>query len=1169
MCHTPLSMIQIHLFGAPYVEFVGQPILVQRHTARSLLFYLAAQNKPVSRSHLLAIFWPDFSEEKARIALSDIVGKLRRDLPDPSIVQTSPKLITLDLEKVWVDYLAFSDSMKLFSGSVASHEPLGVRQAQVVRDALGLWGGQEIFFGYDFGKWDWLERWRTEQNSAILYRILPALQRLVQYEIENGNHEDALNWLFMALRADEYDEACHKQILEIYLNAGMQFQARQYYESLPRQLELDSAEDLSLELQQLKPRIYKTTPVNTSAQNDLWPVKLSAQISFIGQGEILREMAKFWNVGGAVLLLGEAGSGKTRLAQEVFRRVSPSPRLLIGSCQAIETNMPLSPWVTMLRQAVRQDEWQALDGVWAQALIVPFPELVNLHPEWGQASKIKHDISRAVLIEAIHQLLLLLAEDGPLFLFLDDTQWADETTLAVISYLFNQQFFTHRRGLLVMAARLEDRNPVLDKLLSSPTLQRVRQFELRSLDMEEVNEMAWAVLNYRLPDMFLERLDQDTGGNPFFLLEILQSIHDNSNLISHEQAEHLPLPKSIHDLIQQRLHTLDDDSLEILSTGAVLGSKFSLDLLEKATHFFPQVVVCSVEKLEKARLLQHIDADTPIYGFPHEKIRESLLIGMSLARKRFYHQNIAMALEQYLGEQVAPQAASLAYHYEQAGNIVKAFEYWALTGRHAHRLASFHESLNAFDRAERLISRAPALTDQDLYSLYSIWNDALFQSDQPAGLKRVNQSLLVLGQERQSPLLIGTALSGMSDAYMAENNFEAALQSVEEGLAYVQKSQNDYEMVRTLDRIGVYNYMLNRLPESQCYFQKSIKISRDSIDSLMVFQRSSTYYQLAITSTLSGNPKQGLDYAQKNLEDAIRAYHPYGQVLAYSVMGLAHYISGNFIAGREACRKGMEFEHIQAWRMMGYISSYHGMNAVEMGLLDEAWRYGQNAIEIGRKQGHGEVIGLGYKAIGDLYLRLGATTNALNAFQQGINASGEHFVALENMHRYGYLLYLQGQHALGREYLQRALDISAQNGLWSIHFLGLVHQLEILFAEAQWQEFQEIAQWFAQESLKRLGTDITRFTIQRLNLKSAFQTGQMQTAIAIAEEILPWYSAQNMPWRQLECLRILRESQKALGLDSAPTSATIHTILQHIEQNLSTAPLKNHWQNFKEQILQP
>ena len=1162
-------MMQIHLFGAPYVEFAGQPILIQRHAARALLFYLAAQGKPVSRNHLCGVFWPDSPDEKARAALRDMMGKLRHDLPDPGILQTSPELVSLNPEKAWVDYLEFNELIKsfFFASTSSVHEKLTPSLAQNTKDALSLWGGQEIFQGYDLSKWDYLERWRTEQNSTITYRILPALHSLVEYEIANGNLEDALRWLFLALRADEYDETCHEKIIEIYLDTGMQFQARQYYENLLKKFDLASDEDLSPGLKRLTARIYKTSPINLPTHNDLWPVKLSAQIPFIGQDEILRELTKTWNTGGAVLLLGEAGSGKTRLTQEAFRRINPTPRLLIGSCQAIESNMPLAPWVRLLRHAVRQDEWQTLETIWVQALAVPFPELATLRPELSLKPKNKHETSRAVLIEAIHQLLLRMAKDGPLFVFLDDTQWADETTLAVVSYLLNHQFFARRRGLLVMASRIEERNSLLDKLLASPTLQRTRQFELRSLELGEVGEMAHAVLNYQLPDMLLERLDQDTGGNPFFLLEILQSLRDENTPVDHEQAKHLPLPKSVHDLIQQRLRILDRDTLEILSTGAVLGSQFSVDLLEKASHFFPQIVSQAVEQLEKSRLLQPINPETVTYGFPHEKIRESLLIAMSPARKRFYHQNIARALEQDLGEQAAPQAATLAYHYEQAGNILKAFEFWAMAGRHAHRLASFHESLNAFDCAERLIARAPGLSEQDVYSLYSIWNDALFQSDQPEALKRVNQSLLALGEERQSPLLIGTALSGMSDAYMAENNFEAALKSVEQGLVYVEKSQNDYEMVRTLDRIGVYNYMLNHLEESQPYFQKSLDISRDSIDSLMVFQRCATYYQLALTSTLSGNPLAGLEYAQKNIEDAIRAYHPYGQVLAYSVMGLANYTIGNFEAGLDACRKGMDFEHIQAWRMMGYISSYYAMSAVEMGLLGEAWLHGQNAIELGRKHGHGEIVGLGCKAIGDIYLHLGANTKALASYQQGMNAAGDHFVALENMHHYGYLLYRQGQTTLGTEYLKRALDLSAQGKLWSIHFLGVIHELEILSNEKQAERFEERASWFRQQAIERLGFDITQTTIDRLKLYEAVKTKDMQAAFQLAEKILPWYQQKKMLWRELECLCAIRNAKQSLGLDTTPEKDHIQQRTRFVEENLGTAPIQTCWQHFVEQNL--
>jgi DNA-binding SARP family transcriptional activator len=1163
-------MLKIHIFGAPRIFNNDLPVIIKRRQARTLFFYLAAQGRPQSRLALASLFWPDMPESKARAKLNDLLGKIRKDVPN-GILQKTHDTASLDWGKIEVDFLEYNRLLVDVGGTgnrIPDADRLTVNQYNAMKAIVNLWGGDEFFAGYNMPNIDGLERWRIQAASEAANRLLSVLERLADYDQRNGQMENAIHWLSLAIRMDEYNEEWRARIIEIYLKAGKLSLAKKYYEAAQDFWEVEMESDPPERLLSLAEKIYKPQTESHSEASHEWPIKASVQLPFIGHQDALQTLLHLWHRGEAVLVLGESGSGKTRLVQEVFQRIRPAPYLMIGSCQKLEANQPFAPWASMLRNFVPQETWRKLDDIWIQALTPLLPELAALRQDIFPAFIEAREFSRSVLVEAIHQTLNLLACEKPIFIFLDDTQWADESSLAVVSHLLSHQFFKQNERILIMASRFEERNPLLDTLLATNSSGHIGQVELAVLKLEEIGEIACYMLGQAVSPSFVERLDQDTGGNPLFLLEILQSLLENGLPENLENIDSLPLPHSVHQLLQHRLNALPDEAREVINTAAFLGSHFTLETIEESTLSTPDIVQKAVDTLEKVRLLQSIPADVPTYGFPHEKIRESILVDISPARKRFFHQNIARALEKKIGEQqLSPQSATIAYHYERAGDLSKAFKFWLQAGRYAHCLASLHESVTAFERAERLIARVPEISEQALYHLYSTWNDVLFQNDNPVSIKRINKALLLLGQERQSPLLIGTALSSLSNAYMAENNFQEALKNAQDGLEYVRQSGNAYEIARTLDRIGVYLYMLNQLPASQPFFQQSLEISRDSIDSLMVFQRCGTYYQLAITATLGGNPHQGLAYAQKALEDAIRSYHPYGQVLAYSVMGLSHYLIGNLGEGRQACQKGMAFEHIQAWRMLGYISSYYAMNAVEAGFLDEAWQYGQKAIEIGCQQGHGEVAGLGYKAIGDMYFRLGAHDQAIKSYKQGIDAAGQHFVALENMHRYGYLLYLQGQTALGREYLKNALDLSAQGGLWSIHSLARIHDFEILSAEAALEQLDKRAQWLRQQSNSQMGQDVADFTLLRLRLIRAFEAGDFQAVIDFSKLISSSFPSKTL-WRELEILRMIRIAKQALGQDVSAESERISTLIQHVETHIGAAPVAEAWQNCKERILQ-
>ncbi len=154
------------------------------------------------------------------------------------------------------------------------------------------------------------------------------------------------------------------------------------------------------------------------------------------------------------------------------------------------------------------------------------------------------------------------------------------------------------------------------------------------------------------------------------------------------------------------------------------------------------------------------------------------MFDISPARKRLLHAKIAGTLEQYLGDHTEIQAAWIANHYQASGNLLKAFEFWIQAAQHAYSLFSIQEATDAFSNAERIIPREPGLSEDQLYQLYASWTDMAFENDNQETLFRINETLLSLGRDRNSDLLIGTAYDGLSDAYFTSNQFEKGLQFV-------------------------------------------------------------------------------------------------------------------------------------------------------------------------------------------------------------------------------------------------------------------------------------------------------------------------------------------------------------------------------------------------------
>jgi len=252
--------------------------------------------------------------------------------------------------------------------------------------------------------------------------------------------------------------------------------------------------------------------------------------------------------------------------------------------------------------------------------------------------------------------------------------------------------------------------------------------------------------------------------------------------------------------------------------------------------------------------------------------------------------------------------------------------------------------------------------------------------------------------------------------------------------------------------------------------------------------------------------------------------------------------------------------------MYGYLCSYAGMSEVELGLLGEAWEHAQKAIEIGRRQGHGEIVGLGFRVLGDLYLRLDAIAQANDAYQQGLAAAGQHFVSLELMYRFGYTQLLLGQE-LGRHYLLQAVTMAAQIEMGAIAMLGVVQELSMYLLAGEQDLFETRAAWLREQVIKRTRRDVAGFLVNRIMADAAFKKSDYRQAYTLAQDSVEWYRGTQDVWNELRLLWIMEQSGQKLMIEAQyPLRLRMTEIINKIASSLRNAPLQAEWQGFREKM---
>ncbi len=1162
-------MLSIRLLGPPLIEYDGQPLRIQRRIPRALLFYLAAVGGPVGRGELLFLFWPEENEEKAREHLRDNLAKLRAALPDPSLVQTSPETVGLDFSRLTVDVLEFRRLTEQ-AGPLTRKPPAGARLSAsayyALSEAVRLWRSPNFMAGADLSISPPFDEWLSRTDHTLQLTYQRALERLAEQEIAAGNHEKAIEWLRRALELDPYNEDLHHQLISLLIESGARNEALLHLTALKNLLDRELGMPPSEKILGLERRLNKLAAPATGPLKAVWPLRPTVQAPFVGQSQNLERLQNAYRRGGGVLIFGEAGAGKTRLVQEFYQRLPSTPRLLIGACRPTESNLPFQPWIELLRHSLSRKEWLQLPVTWASHLSLLLPELVSLRPDLTAVPDVRSDQMRAALFEVIRALLTEQARQWPLLLFFDNIHWGDEASLNVLAYLLEHGVFGAGNGLLVMTARTEENNPFLDRfLLSASPAFRLESLEVTRLEPPEIAELAYHVLGKQPPMRLVERLAQDTGGNPFFLLETLQALLDSHTDL--EAVDALPLASSVHQLIQSRLQRLSAPTRELLMAAAVLGSEFQVTLLEKVAGHSPEQIAQALEELESARLL-HITTseETLSYAFSHEKIRESLLQELSPARKRLLHLRVARALADHFGAERGRFAAVLASHYEEALAFPEAFDAWVQAGQYAQRLSSFADASAAFQRAERLIPRTAALSDEQIYHLYMEWGAMLSEINDTLTLRRIYQTLMRLAADRSSPLLTGKALDGLSEACFTVNEFEEGLQYNAQALPYLQKSGHLFSQMEALTHRGLYLYMLNQIEEAQEVFREALEIAPHTEDPLLLQARGHANYRMALTYIIAGWPREALRYAEQSLRDYSRASRAHGQVMTHVVLSMANHFLGDFAIGRTIAQAGIELaERFAGWRMLGDLHVCSAFNELDLGELGAAWQSAQKALALGNKHGHHDITAAAYRACGDIYRHLGAFNQAVSMYKRGLEAGGQHFAALENLLRMGFALLQKGD-AIGETYFQQAVRRASEMRLGMITFYARGCQLLILAKQQKYALLKTQLENYREEASRR-GWNLSLVMEKYLQAALAHAEDNLPEAEALCQEVIAAGNELGCRRAELRGLTLLHAVLKKMGRPTAETDARILAILDALQDSLGDTPLQDIWEEYRQKVL--
>ena len=720
-----MSNLALHLLGSPRIERDGESVHVDTRKATALVAYLAATGQRHTRDALATLLWPDADQARARAALRRTLSTLKKAMAGGAL-KTDRETIGLELAAGdWVDVVQFDSYVGERLGHAHSAAEVCEECIQPLTEAAKLYRG-DFLAGFTLRDSAAFDDWQFSQAEGFRRRLSGVLELLVQCHVAKSEFSSALMYAQRLLDLDPLNEAAHRHLMMLYSWTGQRSAAlsqyRQCVRILDRELGVAPLEETAQLYQAIREDPTPEAPVSEYAR----PVAVvrAAQIGgqhmpsgrsrasaypLIGRSTEWKSLVETHGAigddGHLLVLEGEAGIGKTRLAEEFLDYVRGRGGAAISAkCYLGEADLAFGPFAESMREAIgRTPDFEGrLNEVPAYCLTEVsrlLPELAEASSQMPGALPLDSPGAQSRFFESISQVLMVLCE-GPIagVALFDDLHWADEASVDLFTYIVRR--LRNRPFFIVATWRTEDvgAEDRLRRLVAEAERAGLATtLSLSRLSDREVAQLVVAASadGSRLPEGLEDRLYEETDGLPFFLVEYLATVTDGDTTGRDDWS----MPARVRDLLLSRLSAVGETGRQLLDTAAVIGRSFDIDTLLGASGRGEDETVDALDQLLQKRLVREVGIEEGsqrlLYDFSHEQLRTVAYEETSLVRRRLLHRRVAEAIARHprYRRQAGAQAAVIAEHYLMSGQESAAASHFKLAGDHARSLFANTEAL--------------------------------------------------------------------------------------------------------------------------------------------------------------------------------------------------------------------------------------------------------------------------------------------------------------------------------------------------------------------------------------------------------------------------------------------------------------------------------------------
>ncbi len=539
-----------------------------------------------------------------------------------------------------------------------------------------------------------------------------------------------------------------------------------------------------------------------------------------------------------------------------------------------------------------------------------------------------------------------LSEKTPLFVFIDDLQWADQTSLNFLYYLSRNT--RKNRILIVGTYRPEEIIPTssgklhpLEITLNDLAGDRlVSVIGLNRLTKEDTSILISRILG-DFENALGDKIYRESGGNPLFVIEILKLLisekaiyNDGKKWKMKAGAERIVVPQKAYELIKRRLERLSDEEREILDVASIIGEEFDTAMLSLATGMDELKILKRLNNIyRKHKLIYTKDGK---YRFEHSTIREVLYNELLDELRRKYHKVIGDIIYELNRDNLSEVTNVLAYHYYEARDK-KAIKFLLELGDRARRNYANDEAIGFYSRALEIVEN-PEVKEEILENIGDIMVDigeyGVAESKYREAMENTEDELIIARLERK-----------IADIYSKKGDYEIALKILRDAEEKI-KNRFPIERGRIYKEIGYVEFMMGNYKEALELFKKALKLFSPSQET------------------------------KRDIAD----------ILKY--VGNIHLLFGDYEKARKYYTNALQIaKEMQDMKEMAVVLSNIGNVYTTRGDLDRALKIYASSLDVMENVGFKYGIATLLSNIGNVHFKKGELKKALTYYKQSLEIS--------------------------------------------------------------------------------------------------------------------------------------------------------------------------------------